>query len=264
MNSHELRYFKTWETNLDDFYFKKIDIDIRRYNKFLFVFKIILTLSHDQAAIERGFSLVKSSLQVNIKQEWIVAKKTIRDQPLANKIDLPSFEMPNKLIIACVTAHSKYKASLEKTAKDSAEVLEKERREVFLEGAKRIGRKKLIRTCESLEKDSTKYSFEAETKSDFEAWKLLVKANTLKRRQNELKIEVKGLQDEIEQKRCKRSLAHKWIFQYVLCWYYVVLFFLIIFTLLVYFLSWGIHVLLTLDLQEFILKLLTLKKPKSN
>ena len=77
--------------------------------------------------------------------------------------------MPNKLIIACVTAHSKYKASLEKTAKDSAEVLEKERREVFLEGAKRIGRKKLIRTCESLEKNSTKYSFEAETKSDFEA-----------------------------------------------------------------------------------------------
>ena len=69
MNSHELRYFKTWETNLDDFYFKKIDIDIRRYNKFLFVFKIILTLSHDQAAIERGFSLVKSSLQVNINQE---------------------------------------------------------------------------------------------------------------------------------------------------------------------------------------------------
>ena len=77
--------------------------------------------------------------------------------------------MPNKLKIACVTAHSKYKVSLEKTAKDSAEVLEKERREVFLEGAKRIGRKKLIRTFESLEKDSTKYSFEAETKSDFEA-----------------------------------------------------------------------------------------------
>ena len=60
--------------------------------------------------------------------------------------------------------------------------------------------KKLIRTCESLEEDSTKYSFEAETKSDLEAQK---------RRQNELKIEVKGLQDEIEEKRSKRSLADK-------------------------------------------------------
>lgn len=60
--------------------------------------------------------------------------------------------------------------------------------------------KKLIRTCESLEEDSTKYSFEAETKSDLEAQK---------RRQNELKIEVKGLQDETEEKRSKRSLADK-------------------------------------------------------
>ena len=69
--------------------------------------------------------------------------------------------------------------------------------------------KKLIRTCESLEEDSTKYSSKAETKSELEARKLLVKANALKRRQNELKIAVKGLQDEIEQKISKRSLADK-------------------------------------------------------
>ena len=29
VNSHELRHFKTWETNIDDFYFKNLDIDIR-------------------------------------------------------------------------------------------------------------------------------------------------------------------------------------------------------------------------------------------
>ena len=28
VNSHELRQFKTWETKLDDFYFKKHDTDI--------------------------------------------------------------------------------------------------------------------------------------------------------------------------------------------------------------------------------------------
>ena len=59
---------------------------------------------------------------------------------------------------------------------------------------------KLIRTCESLEEHSTKYSFEAETKSDLEARKLLAKANALKRKQNELKTKVKGLQDETEQR----------------------------------------------------------------
>ena len=62
---------------------------------------------------------------------------------------------------------------------------------------KELEEKKLIRTCESLEEESTKYSFETDTKSDLEAQKLLVKANTLKGRQNELKIEVRDLQDEI-------------------------------------------------------------------
>ena len=36
-----------------------------------------------------------------------------------------------------------------------------------------------------------------------------MKANALKRRQNDLKIEVKGLQDKIEQERSKRFLADK-------------------------------------------------------
>ena len=58
VNSHELRHFKTWELNLDEFYLKKHDIDIRRYGKFQYALKKILTLSHGQAA-ERRFSLVK-------------------------------------------------------------------------------------------------------------------------------------------------------------------------------------------------------------
>ena len=62
---------------------------------------------------------------------------------------------------------------------------------------KELEEKKLIRTCESLEEKSTKYSFETDTKSDLEAQKFLVKANALKGRQNELKIEVRDLQDEI-------------------------------------------------------------------
>ena len=62
---------------------------------------------------------------------------------------------------------------------------------------KELEEKKLIRTCESLEEESTKYSFETDTKSDLEAQKFLVKANALKGRQNELKIQVKDLQDEI-------------------------------------------------------------------
>ena len=59
------------------------------------------------------------------------------------------------------------------------------------------------------QKKATLYSFEAEAKQNLEARKLLVKANALKRKQNELKIEVKGLQDKVEQERSKRFLADK-------------------------------------------------------
>ena len=96
----------------DDFYCKKLDIeDIRWYNKFLLVVKIILTLSHGQAATERGFSLGKSSLEVNIKENSIVAKKIVRERLSPSK--QRRFVIFCKLIIACNTAHSKYKASLE-------------------------------------------------------------------------------------------------------------------------------------------------------
>ena len=64
------------------------------------MFKIILTVRHGPTVVLRGFSLGKCFLQINIKAESIVAKKIVRDRLLASKIDLPSFEIPNKLIIA--------------------------------------------------------------------------------------------------------------------------------------------------------------------
>ena len=72
VNSHELRYFK------------KLNVDIRRYNKCPSVVKIILTLSHGQAAVKGRFSLGKSILQVKIKEDSIFAKEIVRDHLLAN------------------------------------------------------------------------------------------------------------------------------------------------------------------------------------
>ena len=59
-----------------------------------------------------------SSLQVNIKEEAIITKKIVRDCLLVNKIDL---SVPNKLIIACNTAHSQCEVSKEKTEKELLE-----------------------------------------------------------------------------------------------------------------------------------------------
>ena len=92
-----------------------------------------------------------------------------------------------------------------KNLQKTHQVLEKERREVYETELKELEEKvkKLIRTCESLKEDRTKYSFEAETKSDLGARKLLVRANALNRRQNELKIEVKVYKMKLNKKDLK-------------------------------------------------------------
>ena len=77
--------FDPSKINLDEFYPRHFYFSISRHKQFVFALKIILTLSHGQAAVGRGFSLDKSSLQYNIKEESIAAKKLVKDHPQANK-----------------------------------------------------------------------------------------------------------------------------------------------------------------------------------
>ena len=130
--------FDLSRTNLDDFYFRQLRINISPHKKFVFVLKFILTHSHDHAAVEKGFSLGKSLLQCNTKEESIVAKMLVRDHLQANNIKIETFEVPNKLIISCNTAHSRYKASLREKTKEAKKVVENERSELFQSENKRI------------------------------------------------------------------------------------------------------------------------------
>ena len=113
----ELKLFDPPKTDLDDFYFHKLGSETKKHDLFSYVLKIIMTLSHGQAAVERGFSLGKSSLQTNITEESIVAKKIIRDHLQSNKIKISAYDVPNKLILSCNAAHSKYKADLKEKKK---------------------------------------------------------------------------------------------------------------------------------------------------
>ena len=69
---------------LDTFFFSLPAI--KKYVILAFVMKMILTLSHGQAAVERSFSINKSVVDVNMKEEFIVARKTIKDHMLLNDI----------------------------------------------------------------------------------------------------------------------------------------------------------------------------------
>ena len=62
MHLNELKLFHTSKTDLDLFYFHELRIEAKKHEKFAFDLKVILTLSHGETAVERSFSLGKSSL----------------------------------------------------------------------------------------------------------------------------------------------------------------------------------------------------------
>ena len=55
MHLNELKLFDASETDSDFFYFHELWIETKKQEQFAFVFKVILTLGHGQAAVERSF-----------------------------------------------------------------------------------------------------------------------------------------------------------------------------------------------------------------
>ena len=97
---------------------------IKKYVNLAFVIKIILTLSHGQAAVERSFSINKSVVDVNMKEESIVARKTIKDHMLSNDIQPDTIEISNKMINFYRSARQKYEIHKERGRE------EKEKRQI--------------------------------------------------------------------------------------------------------------------------------------
>ena len=66
---------------LDEFYFEKIGI--QKYGELSFVPRLILTLSHGQASVERGFNINNAILETNMLPESLVSKRIVRDHTIA-------------------------------------------------------------------------------------------------------------------------------------------------------------------------------------
>ena len=97
--------------HLDDLFFTKLDVG-EKYPELSRVI-IILTLSHGQAAIDRGFSQSKTVLQINIKEDSIASKRIIKEHKLANKLHPHSIEITNEMRKLVRAARTRYAVYLE-------------------------------------------------------------------------------------------------------------------------------------------------------
>ena len=68
--------FSQKDDRSDDFYFKVASIS--KYKDLSFVVKLILTLNHGQASVERGFSLNANIMKTNMPHESLTAKKLLK------------------------------------------------------------------------------------------------------------------------------------------------------------------------------------------
>ena len=69
----------------------------------------MLTLSHGQMSIERGFSLKSTILKTNVGPRTVITKRLIIDHMIANNLRPHTIEISKPMLKACRSAHSSYK-----------------------------------------------------------------------------------------------------------------------------------------------------------
>ena len=111
----ELQQFSPKEDWLDEFFFHKLNFS--KHTNLSFVVKILLTLSHGQAAVERGFSVKNNITQTNMYTKTIISKRLIKDYMLANGLQPHTIKITKPLVKACKITYSAYKAHLEEEKK---------------------------------------------------------------------------------------------------------------------------------------------------
>ena len=96
---------------LDDFYFK--DIKLAKYPDLAAIFKLLFTLSHGQASVERGFSINKTVLEDNISTNAIVGRRYVKDHLLSNNLKPHTVNITSEMKVAFKFSSQRYQMKLE-------------------------------------------------------------------------------------------------------------------------------------------------------
>ena len=92
---------------MDNFWFEKAKIS--HFKTLAFVVKLVLTLFHGQASVEREFSISSIVHNNNMKEHTIMAKKYIIDHMNSHKLKPHTIEVNKDLFKSVKSARSKLK-----------------------------------------------------------------------------------------------------------------------------------------------------------
>ena len=169
-----------------------------------------MALSHGQAAVERGVSVGKSILNVNMSTESIVLKKIVRDHMISHSVKPHNFQIRRQLIISCNAAYSEYKDSLitAEKAKVKQEVNKEKSILISIISKVSLKRNKLLGVSKTLDKEFVATIRDVE-KYKKNCFTILAKGNALKRKSETLLVNVKKLDETLDLLDAKKQKLDK-------------------------------------------------------
>ena len=146
------------------------------FKELSFLVKLILTLIYGQASAERSFSVNYAVVNVNMSEDFIVAKKIIKDHMISNRLTAESAQITNK------------KTKNQECIKNQKRILLDEIREVMAK------RDELQKACKSLEAEYVASVTPAEKEMNMSH---VIKVNALKRIFFEIESKVTKLDETV-------------------------------------------------------------------
>ena len=163
--------------------------------------QLILTLSHGQATVERGFSVNKEVLAPNLQEHSLVAMRLVHSSMQVAKCKVGDFVVNDALLSSCAHARNRYQMYLMERKAEQERTEKGQKRKALMEELTSAKRPKdLEKVSKKLVNTADKKAKEAEKQKDSTAMKaLLVESNAARSRSEEIqKKEIPGQEKEIK------------------------------------------------------------------
>ena len=105
---------------MDTFFFEELNQQ-KTYESLWCTIQLLLTLSHVQAAVERGFSVNKEVLAPNLKAVSLTALHLIHDTISEGQIEIGDYIITDELLTSCSHASNRYRMHLMERQKEDQE-----------------------------------------------------------------------------------------------------------------------------------------------
>lgn len=189
----ELSKFERSSDRLDSFYYHIIGTK-KQYSHLWQVVKLILTLSHGQASVERGFSTNKEIVVENLKEENLVALRLVCDE--LKNVNVHEVPITKELLSYARSARMRYQNYLDDKKKIKNEEEKNKKRSLKTEKLISIKKRKLDleKAIDTMTKEADAMAVKAENKKDFT---LLAKSNSFRFKTVQMAADVVKLNQEI-------------------------------------------------------------------